>query len=168
MSLKGARLIDFTGAVSGFEHYAQFGDSVVKLLRNGSENKVVVVIDRALHTTEPHLVADHVNLSGTNPLCGPNVECGERFPVVNGVYLTEFGDDVLTRLPRGVAGGLKAGVSVSEEERAKLSALGIDFYCYNLVNTMLVAAHAGWKVVAIVVPDGTRIGDKVAARLRGE
>ncbi len=168
MSFKGAKLVDFTGTVSGFDHHSNFGDPVVKSLRNGSHNKTVVVIDSGRNLTEPHVVKDHVNLTGANPLCGPNVDCGERFPVVNGIYISDFTDEVLAKLPQGVVGGLKPGVVPTKEETAKLKELGIDFYCYNLVNTMLVAAHAGWKVVAIVLPEGAKLNEKVAARLRGE
>jgi len=170
VSLKGAKLIDFTGTVSGFDHQNGYGDAVVKLLRGPAENKVVVVIDRGsqMQNKQPQLVLDHVNLTGANPLCGPNDPCGERFPVVNGIYLTEFGEDALDKLPRGIAGGLKSGVQLQPQEADRLRELGVDFCCYNLVPTMLIAAHAGWKVVALVVPEGTTLDEKVANCLKGK
>jgi hypothetical protein len=170
VSLRGAKLIDFTGTVPGFEKHSQFDDAVVNLLRNGSENKTVVVVDRGslMPSPQPHLVLDQINLVGTNPLCGPNHPCGERFAVVNGIYLTTVGDERVDRLPRGVVGGLKQGIVPTDTEWQKMRSLGIDFCCYNLIPTMLIAAHAGYKVVAVVVPDGVALSGEVAACLRGE
>jgi hypothetical protein len=33
-----------------------------------------------------------------------------------------------------------------------LKGLGAQFFSYNLAQTMIVAAHSGWKVIGIVVP----------------
>ena len=170
LSLKGATLIDFTGSVPGFEHHTSFDQNVVKLLRNGSSSKTLVVIDSGVMMpgVKPYVVSDQVNLTGTNPLIGPNDSRGERFPVVNGVYVSRFEDLPLSALPRGVAGGLKHGVVPTPHESEKLRSLGIDFCCYNLVPTMLVAAHAGWKVVALVVPRGAKLDESIEKYLRGE
>jgi purine-nucleoside phosphorylase len=101
----------------------------------------------------PHVVRDHLNLTGTNPLVGPNDPCGERFPSVNDVYIT----DLCPNLPRGVAAGLVGGVFPTREEMEFLRSLGADFCCYNLVPTMIVAAHAGLKVLGLVVPEGVEV-----------
>lgn len=171
MSLKNALIIDFTGSVSASDnHYLVFGEPVVKKLRSAAANKVVVVIDHGsqMSASEPHVVADHINLTGGNPLTGANDPCGERFPVVNDTYITEFQDAELDKLPRGVAGGLKEKVVPSKEEMAKLRELGVDFCCYHLVPTMIVAAHAGWKVAALVVPRGAKLDEKLISRLTGK
>lgn len=167
MSLRGAMLIDFTGAIKPGGHDS-FNDAVVKLIRSG-DHKTVVIVDRGscLQVSQPHLVTDHINLTGTNPLCGPNDPCGERFPVVNEIYHNTTGDETIDKLPRGVAAGLKTGVVPRDEEMVKLKSLGADFCCYNLVPAMIVAAHAGLKVIGIVVPDG-KVDANVTARLRGE
>lgn len=155
MLLKGAKLIDFTGKAKGFEQIPNFCDQVVKILRNGSENKTVIVVDHGFHlpVPTPHVVQDHINLTGGNPLCGPNDACGERFPVVNDIYVTEFGGGALAGLPQGVAGGLVPGVVPTDDEMQRLRDLGVSFCCYNLVPTMLIAAHAGWRVLGLVLPE---------------
>lgn len=167
MSLRGATLIDFTGAVKPGGHDS-YNEAVAKLLRTG-DHKTVVIVDRGNSMTlmQPHVVSDHVNLTGANPLCGPNDPCGERFPVVNDIYIEETGDPVIDALPRGVVGGLKAGVVPRGEELAKLKSLGIDFCCYNLVPAMIVAAHAGLKVIGIILPEG-QLDETIAAKLRGD
>lgn len=155
MDLKGAKLIDFTGKVAGAQHYEQFTDEVTKAVRSHDGNKVAVVIDPGFgfDAEAPHLVSDHINLTGSNPLLGPNDACGERFPVVNDIYLTEeMPGRILPAIQRGVLGGLKNGVVPDADQMTKLKGLGAQFFSYNLAQTMIVAAHSGWKVIGIVVP----------------
>lgn len=164
-SLKDARCIDFTREAEGFLQLKSFGDRVISFVREGKGSQVLVVVDRGymMRNATPHVVRDHLNLTGTNPLVGPNDPCGERFPSVNGVYVT----DLCPQLPRGVAAGLKPGVFPTREEMDFLSSLGADFCCYNLVPTMIVAAHAGFKVLGIVAPEGCDLSPVLQA-VRGE
>jgi hypothetical protein len=167
--LQGAKLIDFTGSVPGFAAHKTLNEALMNELRQGASNKVVVIIDHGeqMPASQPHLVEDHINFTGSNPLRGPNNQCGERFPVVNNIYLTKFGVAELDGLPRGVAAGLKAGVKPNAEELQTVRKLGADFCCYNLVPAMIVAAHAGWKVVGILLPPEGKLDEKVVARLAG-
>ncbi|MBS2003949.1 MAG: hypothetical protein JST44_20765 [Cyanobacteria bacterium SZAS LIN-5] len=155
MDLKGAKLIDFTGKVVGAQQFDRFTDEVTSAVRNHKGTRVAVVIDPGFGFTAeaPHLVSDHINLTGSNPLLGPNDACGERFPVVNDIYLVEeMPGKILPAIQRGVLGGLKQGVVPDAAETAKLKSLGAEFFSYNLAQTMIVAAHSGWKVIGIVVP----------------
>jgi hypothetical protein len=167
--LQGAKLIDFTGSVKGFAAHDRCDEALINELRQGAANKVVVMIDRGenMPGNEVHLVSDHINLTGSNPLRGPNNPCGERFPVVNDIYITKIGAAELDSLPRGVAAGLKPGVQPGAEELEAVRKLGGHFCCYHLVPAMIVAAHAGWKVVGIAVPSGAKLDEKVVARLTG-
>jgi hypothetical protein len=46
-----------------------------------------------------HLITDHINVSGKNPLIGPNDEsCGTRFPDMSGLYNSELNDRLEKRL----------------------------------------------------------------------
>lgn len=155
MDLKGAKLIDFTGKVAGAQQFERFTDEVTSAVRNHKGNKLAVIIDPGFgfEAEAPHLVSDHINLTGSNPLLGPNDACGERFPVVNDIYLVEaMPGKILPAIQRGVLGGLKHGVVPDTTETAKLKSLGAEFFSYNLAQTMIVAAHSGWKVIGIVVP----------------
>ncbi len=153
LKLRNALCIDYTGDVKAFKQFPAFGDDVIRLLRAGAENKTVVIVDRGFgfEKRAPHVVRDHLNLTGDNPLVGPNDPVGARFPVLLDVYITGF----LTDMAEGVAAGIKPGVQVSEPEMDMIRLLGGDFACYNLVPTMIVAGHAGWKVLAFVVPEGS-------------
>lgn len=153
--LKGARLVDYTRSTARSHQFPGFGDRVIAFVREPSDSRYLVVVDRGymMRQEAPHVVQDHLNLTGTNPLVGPNDPCGERFPSVNDVYITDLCPD----LPRGVAAGLKGGVFPTREEMEFLRSLGADFCCYNLVPTMIVAAHAGLKVLGLVVPEGAEV-----------
>ncbi|HEY9713583.1 MAG TPA: hypothetical protein V6C72_08930 [Chroococcales cyanobacterium] len=165
--LKGARLIDFTGKLKGAEQHDAYSTEVAKSLRSAAGNKVVVVVDNGFgfEQERAHLVFDHLNFLGDNPLCGPNDPCGERFPVVNEIYLTEWHEGALGKLPQGVLGGLKNGIKPDASEEKLARDLGAEFFSYNLVPTMIVAAHAGYKMVGIVIPRAAEIDKDLADEL---
>lgn len=156
---KGAKLIDYTGTVKGFKQMERFQQEFIDLVRNDKDGtKAVVVVDRGIggRYDSPMIARDHMNLSGNNPLVGPNNPIGERFPIVQGIYLTECWKGANT----GIVAGLKDGVKPQEEDQELLRAIGADISTYNLVPSMLVAAHAGWKVLGIVLPDGCKLNDE--------
>ena len=105
------------------------------------------------------LLADHVNLLGDNPLVGPNDETlGPRFPDLSQPY-----DHGLAALARAAALDarvpLREGVYVavcgpSLETRAEyrfLRALGADVVGMSTVPEVIVAAHAGLRVLGLAV-----------------
>lgn len=152
---KGARLVDFTGRVSGFEKWDGFSAKFTDLVRSDAQPKAVVIVDRVFagRTASAVIVRDHVNMTGNNPLVGPNHPGGDRFPVVQGIYVT----DCPSSISSGIAGGLKQGVVPDSDDIKLMRSFGVDFCCYNVVPAMLVAAQAGWKVLAIGLPDGVNL-----------
>ncbi len=177
MKLRHAKRIDFTGQVKEFTQEAEFGDAVIKLLRDKGKAEVAIVIDRAygLKDNTAYLVSDHLNLSGGNPLVGPNDAIGQRFPVVNNIYLdasytmdqeeTWSMGNPLGKMPTAIVAGLAQGIKPSDAEMEFIKGLGAKLYCYNLVPTMIVAAHAGLKVVGVVLPEGGSLRPEVLATL---
>lgn len=150
---KGAKLVDFTEQHSGFQHMKRFGKEFVDLVRECKDGKKsIVVLDSGFggRFASPLVTRDHINLSGDNPLTGPNNPLGPRFPVVQDIYFS----DCLTEWRKGVVAGLKEGVKPTNDEQTILRDIGADVCSYNLVPAMLVAAHAGWKVLGIIVPEG--------------
>lgn len=77
--MSGKKLIDFTGQAAGFQKYERFSEAVVEELRKDGAGGEVVVIDYAIGLSEPAIVSDHLNLTGSSPLSGPNNPIGERF-----------------------------------------------------------------------------------------
>jgi len=105
------------------------------------------------------LLSDHINLQGFNPLEGPNVaEWGPRFPDMSEPY-----DSDLRQLAAGHA--LKLGIRLQEgvyvavvgpnlETRAEyrfLRTIGADVVGMSTVPEVIVARHAGLRVMAISV-----------------
>lgn len=161
-ALQGALLLDFTGTAAGIKSLPKFSDEFSELIRADRKPHAVVVIDRAVggDLKDPAVVRDHLNLTGHSPLCGPNHPCGERFPVVQGVYV----EDALTELPRVVVAGVVHDVKPSAEDMKVVRDLGAEVACYNIVPAMIVAAHAKCKVLAVVVPD--KVSPELAAQLK--
>ncbi|MBX9941018.1 MAG: hypothetical protein K2Y32_17280 [Candidatus Obscuribacterales bacterium] len=181
MKLRHAKLIDFTGTVDGFVHPAAFDRAVIELLRSKDKAEVAIIVDRAhsegLSTFDSVvLVNDHVNLSGDNPLVGPNdAAVGPRFPVVNNIYLNAADTmdqeetwtlgNPLGRVPVVVAAGLRSGQVPDPAQLDFLRSLKVGFYCYNLVPAMLIAAHAGLKVLGLGLPSGQSLSADITACL---
>lgn len=157
---KGAKLVDFTGTASGFQQMKRFGPEFTDLIRKSKDGaKAVVVVDRGFggRYSKPLLARDHINLTGDNPLVGHNdPDVGPRFPIVQGIYLT----DALQGSDTGIVAGLKEGVKPDAEEQDLLRTIGVDICSYNLVPSMLVAAHAGWKVLGIILPDDVTLSSE--------
>jgi hypothetical protein len=105
-------------------------------------------------------VTDHANLTWRSPLTGPNDDrIGPRFPTMAGVYAPEA---VLVRLgasegmivmPGVVAGVLDDG-RLSGYEIEVASAQGYAVASSELVPVVIVAAHLGLRVAAVVVIAG--------------
>lgn len=181
MKLRYAKRIDFTSTYPDFEHFEQFDQKVIDLIRQKEKAEVVIVIDRAYGLAArhegAHLLTDHLNLTGDNPLVGPNDSaCGQRFPVVNNIYLSAADTinqeetwaigNPLSKLRTGIAAGVKAGLRLNEEDLALAHSMGAHFYNWNTVPTMIAAAHAGLKVLALAVPEGEQLNAAVVMTIR--
>src|SRR5262249_32133501 len=105
------------------------------------------------------LIADHINLLGDSPLVGPNDDrLGPRFPDLSQAY-----DAELRSLAREVAArahvALREGVYVAVtgpnlETRAEyrfLRAIGADVVGMSTVPEVLVAVHAGMRVLGLSI-----------------
>lgn len=103
------------------------------------------------------LVADHINLQGSNPLVGPNDDSlGPRFPDMTEAYAPE-----LRKLAREVAAGL--GITLSEgvyaallgpsyetpAEIRYLRAIGADLVGMSTAPEVIAANHMGRRCLAI-------------------
>ena len=112
-------------------------------------------LDPAFDPGDVMLISDHINLSGDNPLRGPNLDrFGERFPAMTDAY-----DPALRAAAREAAGragvALREGVYVmlagpSYETRAEMRMLrsfGGDAVGMSTAHETIVARHAGARVL---------------------
>lgn len=166
MSKNRTVTIDFTGSsnIPGAHRFPAWSREVLDFIRENARagKKHFLVFDRGygLHPATPHMVRDHLNLTGSNPLVGANDDIGPRFPVINSVYSTS--QDVM---PSGVAAGLLPGYRPDREEMQLIARLGGEFYCYNLVPLAITAAHAGCTVAAVALPDGVEPAEDLIDKL---
>jgi len=112
-------------------------------------------LDTSMRAGRVMLVTDHINLTGDNPLIGPNVDAwGERFPDMSQVY-----DPQLQALARGVAraqgielyagvyAGLKGPSMETPAETRMLRILGADAVGMSMVLEIIAARHMGLRVL---------------------
>ncbi len=113
------------------------------------------------------IVTDHMNMTGTNPLTGPNLDTfGPRFPDMTMVYDSEL--VVLARkkaLESGISvrQGVYAGVTgpslETPAETRFLRMIGGDAVGMSTVPEAIVGVHCGLKVMAIVAITNMNLPD---------
>lgn len=166
MNWSDALVIDFTGSLKTDENsktfsFERFDSKVMDLIRKQEQNKFGIIFDTAFscdaHSPNvvPSLIKDHINLSGENPLIGPNFPGGERFPPVQDIYVFDCAEKITQTKPVIVA-GLKQGKKIDNQDAQFIGSLGAEYYCYNTVPTMITAAHVKWKLLSVVGPAQTQ------------
>jgi purine-nucleoside phosphorylase len=103
------------------------------------------------------LIVDHINLTGSNPLVGPNdPDQGERFPVMFDAYrpeLNALAHKVAIKegfhLQEGVYAGITGPAFFTKAELRFLIKIGADTIGMSTVPEVIVATHAGIKVLGI-------------------
>lgn len=102
-------------------------------------------------------ISDHINLTGHNPLVGPNdPSLGERFPDMTQAYdgrLREVAhraaEQTRVELPEGVYMGLLGPSFETPAEIGMARALGADAVGMSTVMETIAANHAGMRVLGI-------------------
>jgi purine-nucleoside phosphorylase len=116
------------------------------------------------------LICDHINLMGDNPLAGENIEAwGPRFPDLSQVYdrgLREKTAAVAQRLGIGLHQGVYVAVKgpslETPAETRFLRQIGADAVGMSTVPEVIVAVHAGLRVLGISVLSNVNLPDAMA------
>jgi xanthosine phosphorylase len=103
------------------------------------------------------LISDHINLSGTNVLAGPNDdEIGPRFPSMRDAYDPELraalraaAEELGTPLAEGVYLAVSGPTFETAAEIRAFATLGADAVGMSTVHETAVARHCGMRVAAI-------------------
>ena len=162
-TLAGHSVACMQGRLHAYEgHPAQALATPIRILRGlGVERLVLTNAAGGLSLDKPAgtlmIVSDHINMSGQNPLIGPNdPKIGPRFPDMSRAY-----DSQLRSQLRAAA--QRAGVAVTEgvyvytlgpnfetpAEIRMFAALGANAVGMSTVPECLAAIHCGMKVVAL-------------------
>ena len=101
-------------------------------------------------------VTDHLNLTGKNPLVGPDDEVGPRFPDMSQAYSPRLGAvadaaalSLGIRLERGVYAGVLGPSLETPAETRMLRHLGADAVGMSTVTEVIAARHLGLEVLVI-------------------
>jgi purine-nucleoside phosphorylase len=164
-TLAGKSVIAMQGRFHRYEGYTlQQVTLPVRVLR--AVGAPVLIVSNACGGMNPAwkagdlmLIRDHINLIGDNPLVGPNDDAlGPRFPDMSAPY-----DEALAALARETAAAegltLREGVYVGVagpnlETRAEyrmLRGLGADVVGMSTVPEVIVAVHAGLRVLGLSI-----------------
>lgn len=103
------------------------------------------------------LISDHINLTGRNPLVGPNDNAlGVRFPDMSDAYsrrlraiAQETASELGINVQEGVYVGLLGPNYETPAEIRMLRALGVDAVGMSTVSEVIVARHSGIEVLGI-------------------
>ncbi len=97
------------------------------------------------------IITDHLNMTGANPLIGPNSEeLGPRFPDMSHAYTPEYvelarhiASDLSIDIKQGIYAGITGPTYMTGAELVMLRNLGGDVLGMSTVPEVIVAKHAG-------------------------
>jgi purine-nucleoside phosphorylase len=174
---QGKPVVALSGRVHRYEGHelAQVTLPIRLLASLGVHTLVVTNAAGALRTAlqpgDLMLIRDHINLSGGNPLIGPNDEAlGPRFPDMTAAYdpeLRTLARNVARRhdlsLHEGVYVGLSGPSYETPAEVRMLGLLGGDAVGMSTVAEVIVARHMGLRVLGLscITNLGAGLGDGV-------
>ena len=115
------------------------------------------------------VVTDHINLTGRNPLIGPNLDSlGPRFPDMSRVYdpalirlATQKASELGIPLRQGVYAGILGPSLETPAETRFLRMVGADAVGMSTVLEVIAAVHSGLRVLAIVAITNVNIPDRM-------
>ncbi len=103
------------------------------------------------------LIADHINLTGANPLIGPNEDSwGIRFPDMSRAYdetLIAAAERIAKKagayLQKGIYAGLTGPSLETPSEVKFLQTIGADAVGFSTVQEVIAAVHSGMRVLGL-------------------
>lgn len=127
-------------------------------------------LNQAFGAGDIMVIADHLNLTGSNPLVGPNDDdWGERFPDMSRIYDPDLAaaahaiaSQSHLKLQTGVYAGLLGPSLETPAEIRYLQRIGADAVGLSSVHEAIVAVHAGMRVLGLSIITNTHDPDNPA------
>ena len=143
MQMLGVKTLILSNAAGGINHLFGVGDIMV--------------------------ITDHINLTGNNPLIGPNVDAwGPRFPDMSQVYdrgLMALAEEVALenniRVQKGVYAGLSGPSLETGAEIRFLKTIGADAVGLSTIPEAIAAVHGGMAILAFSVITNMNLPDRL-------
>ena len=171
-ALEGVGVVAMEGRFHRYEGYSM--QQVTLPIRVMSELGVeVLIVSNACGGMNPLwsdgdlvLISDHINMMGDNPLIGPNLEQGPRFPDMSEPYdegLRGIAREEALRLGTTLREGIYVAVTgpclETVAEYRMLRAMGADTVGMSTVPEVIVARHAGLRVLGLSIVSDMALPD---------
>ena len=164
-NLEGTEVICLQGRFHLYEgHPPQVINTVIKTLWKLGVRRLIVTNAAGSLTPDFQpgtimLIKDHINLSGTNPLIGPNDDkFGPRFPDMSNAYtailrekIKKIAKDINIPLAEGVYMMVTGPNFETAAEIRAFRTLGADAIGMSTVPEVICAAHSGMQVLGLSV-----------------
>jgi purine-nucleoside phosphorylase len=162
-TLEGQAVVAMAGRGHMYEGYSaqQVAYPALVMRALGAETLLVTNaaggVNTSFHPGDLMLIADHINLTGRNPLVGPyDARLGLRFPDMSDAYSCELralahraAEEVGVPLVEGVYLGLLGPSYETPAEIRMARILGADAVGMSTVMEVIAANHAGMRVLGI-------------------
>jgi len=174
-ALSGKRVIAMQGRFHYYEGYSQQDVTFPIYVMSALGVKTLFVTNAAggmnpqFSPGDLMIIRDHLNLTGDNPLIGPNDdELGPRFPDMSQAYapfLRQLAERTAEEIGIHVQSGVYAGISgpsfMTPEELIMLRKLGADAVGMSTVPEVIVANYLGMDVLGITCITDMAIGEEL-------
>ena len=169
-TLSGKAVAVMKGRLHYYEGYAMTAVTFpIRVFRAWGIETVILTnaaggLNPAFQAGDLMVISDHINFFPENPLRGQNDQrLGPRFPDMVGTYTEE-----LRKLAHSVDGDLREGVYVgvagpnfeTPAELRMLRSWGADAVGMSTVPEVIVARHAGMRILAIATITDMALGDR--------
>ena len=172
-SIRGKRVLAMQGRFHYYEGYSMRDIALpVRVMQLLGVNTLIVLnasggINPSFNTGDIMVIADHINLTGGNPLIGPNVdEWGPRFPDMTQVYdpkLIAMAEEAALengiRVQKGVYVGLPGPSLETRAEIRFLKTIGADAVGLSTIPEVIAAAHGGMAILGLSVITNMNLPD---------
>lgn len=173
--LKGKSVVAMQGRFHYYEGYTmQEVTFPVRVMKGLGVHSIVVTnacggMNKEFEPGDLMLIKDHLNMTGANPLIGPNEsELGPRFPDMSRAYTPayvekakEVASSINIKVQEGVYAGITGPTYMTPAELIMLRNLGADTIGMSTVPEVIVASHMGMKVLGISCVTDMAIGEEL-------